>query len=94
MSDYATSFKSEEFQILCKSKEIVHPREALYHLVINGKKILPRPSLPSKAELQEFLKQYKRTPLSCVFSPNEPLNRRKIRTEIDSLLPNTTTAGN
>ena len=41
----------------------------------------PRPAL------QEFLMQYRRTPLNTGFSPSQLLNGRQIRTKIDSLLP-------
>ena len=44
-------------------------------------KLLPRPAL------QEFLMQYRRTPLNTGFSPSQLLNGRQIRTKIDALLP-------
>ena len=40
-----------------------------------------------RAALQEFLMQYRRTPLADTYSPSELLNGRQIRTKIDVLLP-------
>ncbi|KAL5489033.1 hypothetical protein EMCRGX_G018077 [Ephydatia muelleri] len=37
--------------------------------------------------LQEFLMQFRRTPLSSGYSPSELLNGRQIRSKIDTLLP-------
>ena len=44
-------------------------------------------SLPPKAALQEFLMQYRRTPLSSGLPPSKLLNGRQIRTKIDILKP-------
>ena len=40
-----------------------------------------------KDALQDFLGNYRRTPLSTGYAPSELLNRRQIRTKIDTLLP-------
>ena len=42
-----------------------------------------------KTVLQQFLIQYRRTPLACGYSPSELLNGRQIRTAIDFLIPST-----
>ena len=69
---------------------------APYHPATNGaaerlvqtfKKALKKSSLPPRAALQEFLMQYRRTPLESGYSPSELLNGRKIRTLIDVLVP-------
>ena len=56
--------------------------------VSKGKKVdAVKSSLPPRAALQEFLMQYRRTPLADGYSPNELLNGRQIRAKIDTLLP-------
>ena len=40
--------------------------------------------------LQQFLMQYRRTPLACGYSPSELLNYRQIRSQIDILVPSPT----
>ena len=98
VSDNATTFKSEEFQNWCKERGIVHLTGAPFHPAKNGgaerliqtfKQALRKSSLPPREALQQFLMQYRRTPLSdgYQYSPSELLNGRQIRTKIDVLLP-------
>ena len=96
VSDNATSFTSEEFQSWCWERGITHLTGAPYHLATNGaaerlvqtfKQALSKSSLPPRAALQEFLMQYRRTPLAEGYSPSELLNGRQIRAKINTLLP-------
>ena len=96
VSDTATSFSSEEFQSWCCKRGITHLTGAPYHPATNGtverlvqtfKQALSKSSLPPHAALQEFMKQYRRTPRSEDYSPSELLNGRQIRTKIDVHLP-------
>ena len=96
VSDNSSSFKSEEFQQWCKVRGIIHLTGAPYHPATNGaaerlvqsfKKALKKSTLPPKAALQEFLIQYRRTPLASGLSPSQLLNGRQIRATIDILLP-------
>ena len=96
VTDNATTFTSEEFQEWCREKEITHLTGAPYHPATNGaaerlvqtfKQALRKSSLPPHRALQEFLKQYRRTPTSSGFSPSQLLNSRQMRTKIDTLLP-------
>ena len=96
VTDNATTFKSEEFQEFCKQRGIVHLTGAPYHPATNGaaerlvqtlKQFLRKSSKPPKSALQDFLMQYRRTPLSIGYSPSELLNNRQMRTKIDTLLP-------
>ena len=96
VSDNATSFTSEEFQSWCRERGIIHLTGAPYHPATNGaaerlvqtfKQALSKSSLPPQAALQEFLMQYRRTPLADGYSPSELLNGRQIRAKIDTLLP-------
>ena len=48
---------------------------------------MTKSTLSPKAALQQFLIQYRRTPLACGYSPSELLNGRQIRTAIDILIP-------
>ena len=48
---------------------------------------LQKSSLSPRQSLQEFLMQYRRTPLASGYSPSELLNGRQIRTKRDILLP-------
>ena len=57
------------------------------HLVQTFKQALVKSSLPPKTALQEFLMQYRRTPLAVGYSPSEFLNGRQIRSKIGILLP-------
>ena len=95
VSDNATSFTSEEFQSWCRERGIIHLTGAPYHPATNGaaerlvqtfKQALSKSSLPPRAALQEFLMQYRRTPLADGYSPSELLNGRQIRAKIDTLL--------
>ena len=96
VSDNATTFSSEEFQSWCRERGITHLTGAPYHPATNGaaerlvqtfKHALSKSTLPPRAALQEFLMQYRRTPLAEGYSPSELLNGRQIRTKIDALLP-------
>ena len=51
------------------------------------KQALNKSALPPKAALQEFLMQYRRTPLAEGYSPSEILNGRLIRSKTDIFLP-------
>ena len=42
---------------------------------------------PPKKAVVEFLKQYQCTPTAVGYSPSELLNKRQVRTKIDTLLP-------
>ena len=83
----ATTFTSREW---CKSRGIVHLTGAPYHPATNGaaerlvqtfKQALRKSFLPPKEALQQFLMQYRRTPLSS----GELLNGRQLRAAIDTL---------
>ena len=96
VTDNAATFTSIEFQQWCKERGIVHLTGAPCHAATNGaaerlvqtfKQAMRKSTLTPKCALQEFLVQYRRTPLSCGYSPCELLNGRKIRTKIDVLLP-------
>jgi len=96
VSDNATSFSSHEFKDWCTARGIVHLTGAPYHPATNGaaerlvqtfKGSLKKSKQPPKEALQEFLMQYRRTPLASGYSPSELLNNRQIRTRIDTLLP-------
>ena len=96
VSDNASSFTSEEFQEWSKARGIVNLTGPPYHPATNGaaerlvqtfKKSMLKSTLPLKAALQQFLMQYRRTPLACGYSPSELLNGRQIRSPIDILIP-------
>ena len=96
VSDNASTFKSEEFQKWCSDSGITHLTGAPYHPATNGaaerlvqsfKNALKKSDLPPNEALQQFLMQYRRTPLTSGLSPSELLNGRQIRTKIDTLLP-------
>ena len=96
VSDNATTFSLEEFQAWCRERGIIHLTGAPYHPATNGaaerlvqtfKQALVKFSLPPKTALQEFLMQYRRTPLAVGYSPSKFLNGRQIRSKIDILLP-------
>ncbi|XP_014777021.1 uncharacterized protein LOC106873987 [Octopus bimaculoides] len=79
VTDNAPTFTSEEFQSWSKERGITHLTGAPYHPATNGaaerlvqtfKQALRKSSLPPTRALQEFLMQYRRTPISCGFSPN------------------------
>lgn len=96
VTDNAAAFLSEEFQEWCKKNGIIHLTGAPYHPATNGaaerlvqtfKKSLRKSPLSPKGALQEFLMQYRRTPLDSGYSPSELLNGRQIRSRLDALLP-------
>lgn len=96
VTDNATSFLSEEFQTWCRQRGITHLSGAPYHAATNGaaerlvqtfKRSLQKSALPPKQALQEFLMQYRRTPLDSGYSPSELLNGRQIRTKLDAIIP-------
>ena len=96
VSDNATSFTSEEFQVYCKQRGIVHLTGAPYHPSTNGvaerliqtfKQALRESSKSPNAALVEFLMHYRRTSTSSGYSPSELLNSRQMRTIVDTLLP-------
>ena len=96
VSDNATTFSSAEFQLWCHQRGIKHLTGAPYHPATNGaaermvqsfKQSLKKSKLPLRPALQEFLMQYRRTPLNTGFSPSQLLNGRQLRTKIDALLP-------
>ena len=96
VTDNAPTFTSEEFQNWCKERGIIHLSGAPYHPATNGaaerliqtfKKSLTKSAHPLRRALQDFLLQYRRTPLESGFSPSELLNGRQIRSKLDSLLP-------
>ena len=51
------------------------------------KQTLKKSDKAPKDALQDFLRNYRRTPLSTGYSPSELLNGRQIRPKIDTLLP-------
>ncbi|KAL5503296.1 hypothetical protein EMCRGX_G010223 [Ephydatia muelleri] len=61
--------------------------EQAERLVQTFKQALVKSTLPPKTALQEFLMQYRRTPLAVGYSPSEFLNSRQIRSKMDILLP-------
>ena len=94
--DNAPTFTSEEFQEFLRERGILHMRGAPYHPVTNGqaerlvqtfKQSLKKSRLPCSQALQEFLMQYRRTPLESGLSPSELLNGRQLRGKLDALLP-------
>ena len=96
VTDNAPTFHSEEFQAWCKDRGITHLSGAPYHPATNGaaerlvqsfKQSLKKSSRSPKAAVQEFLMQYRRTPLDSGYSPSELLNGRQIRTKLDALVP-------
>ncbi len=99
VSDNAQCFSSAEFTQFCTDRGIHHVQGAPYHPETNGaaerlvqsfKKSLTKSSLHPTDALQEFLIQYRRTPLPGGSSPSELLNGRQIRAKIDIILPNLT----
>lgn len=96
VTDNAASFHSEEFKAYCLERGIIHLTGAPYHPATNGlaeriiqtfKQSLKKSDKPPLVALQDFLIQYRRTPLSLGFSPSELLNGRQIRTRLDALVP-------
>ena len=96
VSDNGTTFSSAEFQLWCHQRGIKHLTGAPYHPANNGaadrmvesfKQSLKKSKLPPRPALQEFLMQYRRTPLNTGFSLSQFLNGRQLRTKIDTLPP-------
>ena len=96
VTDNAPTFLSEEFQTWCRKRGITHLTGAPYHPATNGaterlvqtlKQSMRKTSKPSKTALQEFLLQYRRTPLSSGYSPCELLHGRQIQSKLDALFP-------
>ena len=96
VSDNAACFTSAEFQEWCRARGITNLRGAPYHPATNGaaerlvqsfKQSLKKSSLPPRQALLDFLRQYRRTPLTSGLSPSQLLNGRQIRTDVDTLLP-------
>ena len=87
----APTFLLEEFQTWCQERGITHLTGAPYHPATNAaakslvqtfKKSMCKTSKPSKTALQEFLLQYRRTPLSSGYSPCELLHGRQIQSKL------------
>ncbi|XP_062507885.1 uncharacterized protein K02A2.6-like [Corticium candelabrum] len=96
VSDNATTFSSQEFKTWCHERVMVHLTGAPYHPATNSaaerlvqtfKRFLKKSKKSPKEPLQEFIMQYRRSPLANRYSPSELLNNRQIRTKIDTLLP-------
>lgn len=99
VTDNATNFTSEELQVWCQERGITHLTGAPYHPATNGvaerlvqtfKHAMVMSSLTPQRALQEFLMQYRRTPLLSGYSPSELFNGRQIRSKTDTLLPSPT----
>jgi len=95
VTDCAVTFKSDEFQEFRKENGIAHLTGAPYHPATNGaaehlvqtfKQALKKSTKAAKDGLQDFLRNFRRTPLSTGYSPSELLNGRQIRTKIDMIL--------
>ena len=96
VTDNAPTFTSDDFQEWCRKRGITHLSGAPYHPATNGaaerlvqsfKQSIRKSVLSPKAALQEFLMQYRRTPLETGLSPSKLLNGRQIRTRLDALVP-------
>ena len=96
VTDKVPTFTSEEFQEFLRERGILHMRGAPYHPATNGqaerlvqtfKQSLRKSRLPCSQALQEFLIQYRRTPLESGLSPSELLNGRQLRGKLDTLWP-------
>ena len=90
------AFTGDEFQGYMKERGIQHLTGAPYHPATNGqaerfiqtfKRSMSKASLPVDDALQEFLMQYRRTPLDTGQSPSQLLHGRQIRTKVDALRP-------
>ena len=87
ISDNATTFSSQEFKTWCHERGMVHLTGAPYHPATNSaaerlvqtfKRFLKKSKKSPKEALQEFLMQYRRSPLASGYSPSELLNNRQI----------------
>ena len=96
VTDNAPTFTSEEFQEWCKQRGITHLTGAPYHPATNGaaerlvqsfKQSVKKSQRPPREAVQDFLMQYRRTPLDQGLSPSELLNGRQIRTMLDAMVP-------
>ena len=96
VSDNAPTFMSDDFQRFLNVRGIKHVTGVPYHPATNGqaermvqtfKKSLNKSVLPPKEALNEFLMQYRRTPLTTRLSPCELLLGRQIRSRVDILRP-------
>ena len=82
VTDNATTFTSDEFQVWCKERGITNLRGAPYRPATNGaaerlvqtfKQVLRKFHHPTKRALQELLQQYRLTPLPAGYFPSELL---------------------
>ncbi|XP_044755014.1 uncharacterized protein K02A2.6-like [Coccinella septempunctata] len=102
VSDNASQFCSQSFQIFCKQNGIDHIRTAPYHPQSNGQverfvdtfkralRKIERGGQPLGQQIQTFLATYRTTPSRYTpngTSPAEVLLGRKVRTTLDLLLP-------
>lgn len=102
VSDNASQFCSEHFQIFCKQNGIEHIRTPPYHPQSNGQverfvdtfkralKKIGKGGQPLGQQIQTFLATYRTTPSRYTpngTSPAEVLIGRKVRTTLDLLLP-------
>ena len=81
---------SSEFQAWCQERGITHLTGAPYHPATNRaaeRLVQTFKQALKKSSLQEFLIQYRRTPLAFGYSPSKLLHGSQIRTKIDILLP-------
>ena len=90
VSDNAQAFLSEDFQTFLSERGIIHLTGAPYHPATNGqaerfiqtfKNSMNKSKLPPNQALQEFLIQYRRTPLESGLSPSELLKVGKFEEE-------------
>ena len=95
VSDNGTTFSYAKLQEWCHYRGIKHHWNSISSSYQRGsgetctilQTITKKLELPPSLALQEFLMQYRRTPLNTGFSPSQLLNGRQLRTKIDSLLP-------
>lgn len=100
VSDNAAIFKSEEFQRYCKERGIFQKFSAPNHPATNGLaerniqtlkrrlKAAADDPAPLSTKLQNIMFRYRATPLASGLSPSELYLKRRIRTRLDALLPN------
>jgi len=80
VTNNAANYRSEELQVYCKERGIVHPyrpatNRAAERLILTFKQALRKSSKPPKKAVVEFLMQYRRTPTAVGYSPSELLNK-------------------
>ncbi|KAL5505228.1 hypothetical protein EMCRGX_G006630 [Ephydatia muelleri] len=85
--DHAINFLGSNWSFRLGAVRGITTNGAAERLIQTFKQGLVKSLLPPKTALQEFLMQYRRTPLSSGYSPSELLMGRLIRTRIDTLLP-------